>query len=134
MNTFWGENFKDEHPLPEYPRPQLVRQSYLNLNGYWEYSINKRKEEPLDYDGKILVPFSPESPLSGVMKSVKPEDYLWYKREFILPDDFNVGRVILHFGACDQKATLWVNDAYVGSHSGGFTPFSFDITFFVGCE
>lgn len=128
MTTFWGENFKEEHPLPEYPRPQLVRQSYLNLNGYWEYSINKRKEEPLNYDGKILVPFSPESPLSGVMKSVKPADYLWYKREFILPEDFNVGRVILHFGACDQKATVWVNDTYVGAHSGGFTPFSFDIT------
>lgn len=131
MNTFWGENFKDEHPLPEYPRPQLVRQSYLNLNGYWEYSINKRKEEPLNYDGKILVPFSPESPLSGVMKRVNPDDYLWYRREFILPEDFNVGRVILHFGACDQKATVWVNDAYVGAHSGGFTPFSFDITHFL---
>lgn len=128
MTTFWGENFKEEHPLPEYPRPQLVRQSYLNLNGYWEYSINKRKEEPFNYDGKILVPFSPESPLSGVMKSVRPDDYLWYKREFILPEDFNVGRVILHFGACDQKATVWINDTYVGAHSSGFTPFSFDIT------
>lgn len=131
MTTFWGENLDKENVLPEYPRPQLVRQSYLNLNGYWEYGINKVKDEPLNYDGKILVPFSPESPLSGVMKSVRPDDFLWYKREFILPDNFNIGRVILHFGACDQNASVWVNDNYAGSHSGGFTPFSFDITEFL---
>ncbi len=115
-----------DNPLPEYPRPQLVRDSYLNLNGRWEYAI--RDYAPETYDGEILVPYSPEAPLSGVNRHLLPGEILWYRRRFDLPEDFRDGRVILHFGAVDQTCRVWVNDDEVGGHTGGYLPFSFDVT------
>lgn len=114
-------------PLSDYPRPQLVRDSYLCLNGEWDYAISKNKSLPLEYDGKILVPYSPETPLSGVNRSLTPEDYLFYHREIEFPEGFIKDKVILHFTAVDQIAEVFVNDIFIGKHIGGFLPFSFDI-------
>lgn len=109
LMTPWGEALDREHPLPEYPRPQFRRESYLNLNGPWEYAITKENMEPEEYEGEIIVPFAPESELSGVGRTLQPGEYLWYHRSITLPEGFNVGRVILHFGAVDQCARVWVN-------------------------
>ncbi|MBP2241779.1 hypothetical protein J2Z40_002351 [Cytobacillus eiseniae] len=130
LYTVWGEDLKQDHVLQEYPRPQMKRDSYLNLNGYWDYAISE--SEVVDsYDGEILVPFSPESVLSGVQRVVTPNDYLFYYKEVVLPNDFMKDHILLHFGAVDQICELWINDQYVGKHIGGFTPFHFDITDYV---
>ena len=113
--------------LNEYPRPQLVRDSYICLNGMWDYAIRKSPEFPDKYDGKINVPFSPETPLSGVNKTVRPDEWLFYRTELTFPKGFIKDKVILHFGAVDQTAEVYVNGEYVGEHIGGFLPFSFDI-------
>ena len=115
-------------PLPEYPRPQMVRPSWCNLNGPWSYAILDKEE---DYDtpqGQILVPFAAESSLSGVQKQVGPEKALWYQRGFTVPRQWKGKRVLLHFGAVDWQAEVWVNDMKAGVHTGGYAPFSFDIT------
>lgn len=130
LYTTWGESLNPDNVLQEYPRPQMKRDSYFNLNGYWHYAISDSKEANT-HDGKILVPFSPESVLSGVSRVVAPEDYLFYYREVSLPDDFMKSQLILHFGAVDQICEVWVNDHYVGDHVGGFTSFHFDITAYV---
>ncbi|MDE7260949.1 MAG: MFS transporter, partial [Oscillospiraceae bacterium] len=104
MLTAWGEKLDRDEPLPEYPRPQLRRDSYLNLNGRWQYAIRPMKEkQPKTFDGEIIVPYSPECLLSGVQRTVMPEDRLCYKRTFTLPDGFRKDRVLLHFGAVDQS-------------------------------
>ena len=128
MFTEWGAALKQEDVLQEYPRPQLMRDSYLNLNGIWSYAITESDQVPETWDGAILVPFSPECLLSGVERFVSPQQYLWYQRMFVLPEAFNRGRVILHFGAVDQEATVYLNHKEVGSHVGGYLPFSIDIT------
>jgi len=128
MMTRWGEALNPHSPLPEYPRPQLRRESYLSLNGYWQYAIVNGGAAPESFDGEIVAPFSPEAPLSGVERRVRPEDTLWYLRAFALPQGFNRGRVLLHFGAVDQIATVYLNGVELGAHTGGYTPFSFDIT------
>lgn len=128
LTTEWGEALDREHPLPEYPRPQLRRESCLNLNGPWEYAITRGSDEPEEYDGEIIVPFAPESELSGVGRTLQPGEYLWYRRDLVLPEGFNVGLVLLHFGAVDQTAHVWVNGREACSHSGGFLGFSADIT------
>ena len=128
LTTKWGEALDREHPLPEYPRPQLRRESFLNLNGAWQYAVSTLNSEPEEYDGDIVVPFPLESELSGVGRVLQPEEYLWYRREFTLPEDFNVGRVLLHFGAVDQCARVWVNGMDACTHTGGYLPFSADIT------
>ncbi|MGN0791580.1 MAG: glycoside hydrolase family 2 protein [Christensenellales bacterium] len=128
MITKWGKRLDRDNVLMEYPRPQLRRNSYINLNGLWNYAIVRGKGVPDEPDGEILVPFSPESELSGVQRQVTPEDTLWYMRSFALPEGFNVGRVLLHFGAVDQIATVYLNGIELGSHIGGYTPFSMDIT------
>ena len=115
-------------PLAEYPRPQLRRDSYLSLNGEWDCTFCSSAQPPKSYDCKIIVPFSPESPLSGVNRQLKPDEYLHYKRTFTLPQDFNRGRIIVNFGACDQRCKVYCNGAQVGGHEGGYLPFSFDIT------
>ena len=115
-------------PHQEYPRPQLVRDSYLNLNGYWDYAILKKGQTPDKYDGKILVPFSPEALLSGVMRTVLPTDVIFYKRKFKVPDSFIDEKTILHFGAVDYACAVFLNDIVVGTHKGGYLPFSFDVT------
>lgn len=128
LTTKWGEALDREHPLPEYPRPQLRRESFLNLNGVWQYAVSTLNSEPEEYDGDIVVPFPLESELSGIGRVLQPGEYLWYRREFTLPEDFNVGRVLLHFGAVDQCARVWVNGMDACTHTGGYLPFSADIT------
>lgn len=118
-------------PLSEYPRPQLVRKSYFCLNGLWDYAITKSEDFPETYDGQILVPYSPETPLSGVKKSVKPEDFLYYRKEFKYSDSMDNDKLILHFGAVDQVAEVYVNGKLVIKHEGGFLPFNVDIKPFI---
>lgn len=128
MKTVWGEALDIENVLPEYPRPQLARESFLSLNGVWRYAMTKCSSEPGEYDGDIVVPFSPEAELSGVSRSLSPGEYLWYRRAFALPEGFSRGRVILNFGAVDQIAEVFVNGCEAGCHTGGYLPFSLDIT------
>ena len=115
-------------PLGEYPRPQMRRESYYSLNGTWEFEITKTPELPQRFSQTILVPFSPETAPSGVLKTVSPKDYAWYRRSFSLPEGFRKGRVLLHFDAADQIAEVFFNGVRLGSHTGGYTPFSFEIT------
>ena len=114
-------------PLIEYPRPQLVRSSYLSLNGEWEYAIRKDKKTPDKFDGKIMVPFSPETEISGVNKVLHPNERLYYRLKFKLDNKFIKDKVILHFMAVDQIADVYLNDAHLGLHVGGYLPFEFDI-------
>jgi len=115
-------------PLPEYPRPQMARENWQNLNGYWDYAILPQSlPKPDQFEGKILVPFSPESSLSGVEQVLQPDEKLWYRRIFEVNFDEDQ-IVLLHFGAVDFSCQLWVNGQEIGSHWGGFLPFSFDIT------
>jgi len=126
--TPWGESLDKNNVLEEYPRPQFVRDSYLNLNGEWEYALEVGKTKP-NYVGKIIVPFSIESPLSGVKgKSLQPGKTLWYRRYVDLTKIKNKGRFLLHFGAVDQYTKVFVNNKKVGEHDGGYTSFFFDIT------
>ncbi|CAM4204278.1 beta-galactosidase [Cytophagaceae bacterium 50C-KIRBA] len=128
----WAEKVDPNNTLPEYPRPQMVRDQWQNLNGLWDYAIiDKGSNIPSQFDGKILVPFAVESSLSGVQKTVGDQKELWYHRTFTVPSTWKSKNVILHFGAVDWKADVWVNDIKVGSHQGGYTPFSFDITAFL---
>ncbi len=126
--TVWGEQIDPDNVLQEYPRPQMVRDSYLNLNGYWDYAITQVAEEPTVYDGQILVPFSPEAKLSGVSRQVMPKDYLHYKRTFHITQEFMKDRLLLHFGAVDQICRVFVNGQEAGHHVGGYLPFTLDIT------
>ena len=127
LTTIWGENLPDK-PLQEYPRPQLERKSYVNLNGLWEYAITRTDELPRYYDGKILVPFSPESSLSGVNKQLKPKEFLYYRTYFTLNKGFIKDIVLLNFGAVDSIADVYVNGQHLCHHEGGYNAFSVDIT------
>lgn len=128
MLTEFGEKIDKNCPLAEYPRPQFVRNSYINLNGCWKCEFSKSSELPSDFKTDITVPFSPETPLSGVGRVLEPSEYLHYEKRFNIPSDFNKGRVFIHFGAVDQIADVYLNGVHIGSHSGGYTPFSFEIT------
>ena len=129
IRTQWSEQVNPDNVLPEYPRPIMERTEWKNLNGLWDYAIiEKGKHTPSVFDGKILVPFAVESSLSGVAKTVGAEKELVYRRSFEVPSSWKGKKVLLHFGAVDWKTDVWVNDVKVGSHTGGFTPFSFDIT------
>jgi len=126
--TKWAKEVSPSNPLPEYPRPQLVREDWLNLNGLWEFAGSKAGEEPpvgKALKEKILVPFAIESALSGVMRSA---DRLWYRRTVTLPKKWGERNVLLHFGAVDWESTVYVNGRLLGRHQGGYDPFSFDIT------
>ncbi len=134
LMTPWGEHLDENCILTEYPRPQMRRDSYLNLNGRWEYAITDSDELPRRWDGTILVPFSPESALSGVGRSLQPGQTLWYRREVILPQGFIPadGRLLLHFGAVDQEAAVYWNGRLLGRHMGGYNAFTLDATDVLG--
>ena len=125
----WAKTLNPKKVWQEYPRPQFERSQWKNLNGLWDYAILKANQiQPKRYQGKILVPFSFESPLSGVGKEITPEDKMWYKKSFSLPESWSGKDAILHFEAVDYHCAVWVNDILVGTHKGGFDRFSFNIT------
>ena len=128
LKTRWASEVTPENVWQDYPRPQMVRLYWENLNGLWDYAIRPKGENNIgEFDGKILVPFCIESSLSGVQKYVGKDNELWYQRKF----DYTLygkEHVLLHFGAVDWECEVWVNDIKVGSHTGGYTPFTLDIT------
>ena len=129
--TRWGRDLDPGQVLPEYPRPQLVRDSYLNLNGWWDYALtHAAAPAPVGYDGRILVPISPEAPLSGVGRQLLPDQRLTYRRTVEVPTGFvpENGRLLLHFGAVDQTCTVRVDGVEVGANEGGYLPFTCDVT------
>ncbi|MDQ0108921.1 beta-galactosidase/beta-glucuronidase [Chitinophaga terrae (ex Kim and Jung 2007)] len=133
ITTTWSEQVKPTATLPEYPRPQLVRDNnWKNLNGLWNYAIRpKDQQQPTSWDGKILVPFAAESALSGVGKTVGKDQELWYNTTWTIPSSMKGKKILLHFGAVDWRTTVYVNGKEAGSHEGGFDPFTIDITSFL---
>jgi len=128
LTTPWTSEVRADHPLPEYPRPQMVRSGWTNLNGLWNYAIQgKGDERPTAFAGSILVPFPLESSLSGVRKPLTPDQRLWYRRTFRARMRGNE-RLLIHFGAVDWEAAVFVNGVSVGRHQGGYDAFTFDIT------
>jgi beta-galactosidase/beta-glucuronidase len=127
--TRWAKEVSPENVLPEYPRPQMVREAWMNLNGLWEYAVAPRKRGAVtQYQGRILVPFPIESALSGVKKPLLPDQRLWYRRTFAVPGEWRGQKLLLHFGAVDWEASVWVNGHLAGTHRGGYDPFSFEIS------
>ena len=135
IKTDWASQLNFANVLPEYPRPIMKRNDWKNLNGLWNYAIiNKGEHLPTKFEGQILVPFAIESSLSGVGKKINEKQELVYQRSFKVPSVWKGKQVLLHFGAVDWKTDVWVNGVKVGSHTGGFTPFSFDITAALSAE
>ena len=129
MDSLWTEKVDRKLPLPEYPRPQFERSCWQNLNGEYNYYISSRGEKWIsDFSGKITVPFAVESMLSGVEKPLNPSDRLWYQRTFILSDALKGKNILLHFEAVDWQCKVYINKQLVGTHTGGYCGFSFDIT------
>lgn len=128
IKTEWAEKIDPVNVLSEYPRPIMERKDWKSLNGLWKYAVTPVNKTPLSFTEQILVPFAIESSLSGVGKKISDEEVLWYKRNFEIPTNWKNKRVLLHFGAVDWQADVWVNDIKVGEHTGGYTPFSLDIT------
>ena len=129
IKTTWAEQVNPQQVLPEYPRPIMERADWQNLNGEWDYAIRPKGEvEPAKFDGKILVPFAVESSLSGVQQLVGEQNELWYKRTFQVPATWKGKEILLHFGAVDWQADVFVDDVLIGSHVGGYTPFSLNVT------
>ena len=127
--TRWAKDVSAEHVHSEYPRPQLMRQNWMNLNGLWDYAVcPKEADRPEKFEGQILVPYPIESALSGVKRAVGTTKRLWYRRTFKAPALVDGGRLLLHFGAVDWHAVIWVNGTKVGEHRGGYDPFTLDIT------
>ena len=124
----WADDVDPTNVLPEYPRPQMVRDQWVNLNGLWDYAITSSEAQTFTSEGQILVPFAVESALSGVGRTVGDDNLLWYEREFTVPSSWHGKDVLLHFGAVDWETDVWVNGEHVGKHKGGFDPFSFNIT------
>jgi beta-galactosidase/beta-glucuronidase len=128
--TQWAREVTPDKALPEYPRPQMLRANWLNLNGLWDYALSGQAVDhaPTNFDGSILVPFCIESALSGVMKALEPDQRLWYHRTFTVPADWAGQRILLHFGAVDYDSTVWLNGKLLGSHIGGYDGFTYDVT------
>jgi hypothetical protein len=135
MLTRWAQDINPARPLPEYPRPQLTRADWQNLNGLWHYAVTpKTAPAPSSWDGQILVPYPIESALSGVKRALQPEEILYYQRTFQVPRNWDGRRLRLHFGAVDYRSEIFVNGRRVGTHAGGYDPFSFDITDYLNRE
>lgn len=135
IRTEWGENLDPKNIWNAYPRPVMERQSWMHLNGLWDFELLDRGAAPPDnYSRQILVPFPIESSLSGIMEGAGPEREVWYRRTFNLPSSWSDQRILLHFGAVDWRCDVWVNGIRIGSHEGGYDPFSFDITPFLNEE
>lgn len=133
IKTRWATEIDPSNVLNEYPRPNMIRDQWKNLNGLWDYAIRPvGSQMPANYDGKIMVPFAIESSLSGVMSNVGAKKELWYQTSFAVPAAWKGKQILLHFGAVDWKSDIWLNDIKIGSHSGGYDPFYFDITPFLG--
>ena len=128
IKTPWASEITPENVHQEYPRPQMVREKWANLNGLWNYAITDLNANTFKAEGEILVPFAVESSLSGVGRRITKENSLWYEREFSVPSSWKGQNIILHFGAVDWKAEVFVNGQLVGEHKGGYDPFSYDIT------
>ena len=131
LTTPYSDKMDTECPWNVYPRPQLKRDSFICLNGRWDFAVTKSDKRPAEFNEKILVPFPPESELSGINKRIEPASYIHYRRSFVLPEGFVKNKVILRFGAVDRLAILHINGVEVGSHSGGYLPFAADITDFL---
>lgn len=132
IKTRWAAQINPENVLPEYPRPIMVRENWKNLNGLWDYAITPAgAPKPAELTEEILVPFAVESSLSGVQQRVGAEKVVWYNRNFEVPENWKGQNILLHFGAVDWRAEVFVNDIKVGTHKGGYTPFAFDITPFL---
>ena len=135
IKTRFAANVDVARVLPEYPRPQLVREGWMNLNGLYDYAVTPHgAQQPERFEGQILVPFCIESSLSGVERALKPDELLWYRRTFELSEAFYGKKVILHFGAVDWQCKVWVNGKLVGTHTGGYCPFSFEITGYINAH
>lgn len=129
LMTRWAKEVSPDNALREYPRPSMRREKWQSLNGLWDYAVLRREDAaPERWHGQILVPFPLESALSGVMAALSPEQHLFYRRTFTVPNDWREGRVLLHFGAVDWEATVWVNGKELGTYTSGYSPFSCDIT------
>lgn len=133
LRTIWSEPYNPDRILTEHPCPQFRREDWICLNGIWEYAFTTHKSHPLRPDGQILVPFSPETRLSGVEHRLEPGQYLWYFRHIAFDEIPEKKRLLLHFGAVDQCCGIWWNGSFLGSHRGGYLPFSFDVTDFLRC-
>ena len=131
MNTIWTHEVGPENALPEYPRPGMVRNTWKNLNGLWDFELTAKSGSPRHYNREILVPYPVESALSGIMEEVGAEKRMWYRRNFSVDQPYENGRVLLHFGAVDWHSHVFINGDLVGDHMGGYDPFSFDITDFL---
>jgi len=132
LSTPWTKDVNPNAPHPEYPRPQLVRKEWVNLNGLWDYAIREKSDSiPSEFDGKILVPFPVESALSGVKKTIESNQYLWYRRTFKTPPLPQGKRLLLHLGAVDWEAKVYLNGMEIGTHRGGYDSFTYDITDYV---
>jgi len=128
LMTRWAVEVSPANAHPEYPRPLMRRAVWHNLNGLWEYAVTARDSQPASFGGRILVPYPIESALSGVRDSVGPSRTLWYRRAFAVPESWRGQHVLLHFGAVDWEARVWVNGTEIGSHRGGYDPFTLDVT------
>ena len=131
LTTPWTASVTPENVWKEYPRPAMVRNGWINLNGLWDYAITGVPDMPESFDGRILVPFSPESSLSGVNRQLQPEEYLWYRRSVTVHRPEEGRRLLLHFGAVDQRCVIYIDGKKAGAHSGGYLPFCLDITPFL---
>jgi Beta-galactosidase/beta-glucuronidase len=127
--TRWAAEVSLENALPEYPRPQMVRDIWMNLNGLWDYAVVPKEQSSIQkYEGKILVPYPLESALSGVKRQLKPSEKLWYRRTFTIPEEWCGNKLLLHFGAVDWEAAVYINGVKIGEHTGGYYPFTFEIS------